>query len=114
MGGVPGVVGGAGNGLAGTAIQYDIKNDGNWTYTGVGNAAWVTPATSAVAAGFQVKLDITGGSLNTGTTGTFLDCSTTRSWTKTSVGVCTFTLTWREKATGIVRKTQTGLTIEVT
>lgn len=99
---------GGGVGSAG----WSLLNDGTYSITGVSNGNWVTPATAASAAYYEVKVDVTSGSFATGTTGSYLSLGTTRSWTAT--GSVQFTVTIREILTGIVRSTQTGLTLTVT
>ena len=100
--------------VAGSATAtWQLNNDGSLTVSG-SSGNWVTPATAGVAALYQVKVDVTLGSFSTGTTGSYLDLSTTRTWTIVSAGdpeSVTFTVTIREKATGIVRRTQAGVTL---
>lgn len=114
LNGAPGVVNGApsGSSVAGAA-GWSLENDGDYAVSngaGVVNGDWVTPSDTAVAAYYEVKVDPTAGAFSTGTTGVYLSLGTTRSWTKNS-GSVTFTFTIREIATGIVRKTQAGLTL---
>lgn len=92
---------------------WSVLNDGTYTSNTESLGVWVTPATSAVAALYQVKVDATSGAFTTGTTGTWLDCSSNQSWTKI-LGSVTFTVSFREKASGIVRKTQTGIVLQGT
>lgn len=88
---------------------FEVGSSGNYV-NGAAVGDWVTPATSANAAFYQVKVDPTTGSFSSGTTGTFLDCSTPRTYTKSS-GAVTFTVTFREKATQIVRSIITDITL---
>lgn len=44
---------------------------------------WVTPSTVAVAANYEVFATLVGGTLSTGTTGSWLALSTTRTWSRT-------------------------------
>src|SRR3990167_2007421 len=114
IGGAPGVINAAlpNGSVAGSATAtWQLNNDGSLTVSG-SSGNWVTPATAGVAALYQVKVDVTLGSFSTGTTGSYLDLSTTRTWTIVSAGdpeSVTFTVTIREKATGIVRRTQAGV-----
>ena len=114
--GAPGIINGAlpaGGAFASTAT-WRLNNDGTYTISGQSDANWVTPAASVIAAQYQVKVDVTLASFSTGTTGTWLDLSSTQTWTIDSAGdpeSVTFDVSFREKATGIVRSTQTGLTL---
>lgn len=115
-GGAPGVINDSlpvGAALAATAT-WRLNNDGTYTISGESDANWVTPANTTVAAFYQVKVDITLGAFSTGTTGSYVDLSSTQTWTMDSAGdpeSVTFDVTIREKATGIVRSVQTGLTL---
>lgn len=92
---------------AGCALQ--LNNDGTFALTGTPGGAWVAPASAAVAAFYQVKVDPTSGSFSGGSaTGTWLDLSTTRGWVRSAGDQVTFTISFREKATGLVRATLTG------
>ena len=112
---IPGVINGSiPNGSGGGAgATFQLKNDGTYVITGNSNANWVTPAAAVVAAFYQVKVDNTGGAaFASGTLGTYEDLSSTRTWTiDPAGGTAVFTVTIREKATGIVRSTQTGKTL---
>lgn len=114
MGGAPGVINGVASGSSSVgAAGLDIENDGDYVVSnGAGTATgeWVAPSTTTVAAFYEVKIDPTSGTFDSGTTGSYLGLGTTRSWSKNS-GTVTYNATWREIATGIVRKTQTGLTL---
>lgn len=105
---------GAGAGGAGTS-SFGLENDGDLTINGVdGGSDWVLPANATVAAFYQVKVDVTSGSFTSGdSTGSYLDLSSSRSWTRTGTGTVNYNVTFREKATGIVRSTQNGLTMPV-
>lgn len=94
-----------------------VQSDGQY-YIGdfAGGAAyqaWVTPQNSTYAALYQVKVDVTSGSLDLGTTGTWLDCSTTRSWVKTTVGTVVMTFSFREKGSTVVVRTIAGVSMTV-
>lgn len=112
--GAPGTLTGTLSSVSGVSpCDYTVKNDGNIESLGATVEAWVTPTNSTIAAFYEVKVDATSGTFDSGTTGTWLDCSTSRSWLKSS-GTVTFTISFREKASGLVRKTQTGLTLQGT
>lgn len=116
--GAPGVITSSlPNGSNVGSCDYQFDNDGNGhTGDGAGGAlalTWVAPQTTTVAAFYQVKVDVTSGSFTLGTTGSYLDLSSTRSWAKIVAGTVVFTATFREKATGIVRRTITGITVVV-
>ena len=112
----PGLINGVPNGdssIGGGGLG--INADGTYTISdgaGTDEGDWVTPATEAIAALYQVKIDVTSGSFDTGTTGSFVDCSTGPAWSCSATVV--FDVAWREKATGVVRLTQAGRTIVVT
>ena len=116
IGGAPGVInssipGASGSGIAGIVLL----NDGTYTSSGSAGGNWVTPATTAIAALYQAKTDVTAGTFsNDPSAGSWLDLSSTRLWDKQVAGTVTFTLSIREKATGIVRLVQAGQSIEVT
>lgn len=129
--GAPGVVNGSlpnGTEDSDAPVQvatFQLKNDG--TYSVANNDApqtgnWVSPASAAVAAFYQVKVDVTGGAFTAGpgavpsdSTGVWLDQSSTRAWYNNAVGTTvTFTVSFREKATAIVRTTQAGITLAET
>lgn len=84
--------------------SLNVNNDGTFSGSGSPGGNWVFPATAEIAAGYQIKVDETSGTFTTGTTGTWQDLSTSRSWSAISTAV-TFTLSIREKATTIVRLT---------
>lgn len=96
--------------IVGTAT-LSLLNDGTYTASGDAGGNWVTPAVAAVAALYQVKVDVTSGALTSGTTGSWLDLSITRSWACTTGEAAGVTLSIREKATGIVRFTETDIAI---
>ncbi len=114
--GAPGVINGSlpNGGVSDPAdATWQLSNDGSYSISGASAGNWVDPASSTVAAYYQVKVDATSGAFSSGGTGSWLDLSTSRAWTKTSVGSVTFTVTIREKASGTVRSTQTGVTLTV-
>lgn len=83
-----------------TADGIEVQNDGEYIYgDGVGGTAvqdWVTPSTTAVAAAYECRVDVTSGSFTSGTTGTWLACSTTRTWSKVGAGEVQFNLSFRQ------------------
>lgn len=96
--------------------ELQLQNDGDVAYTedGVVDSGddWILPANTTIAAFYEVKVDVTAGSMSAGTTGSWLALSTTRSWSKgAGTGTVTFTISFREAASGAVVKTQTGLTL---
>jgi hypothetical protein len=117
-GGAPGVITSslpAGSNTGSCDYQFDNNGNGH-TGDGAGGSlslTWVNPQTTTVAAFYEVKVDVTAGSFTSGTTGSYLDMATTRGWTKTVPGTVTFNVTFREKATGIVRRVITGVSITV-
>jgi hypothetical protein len=115
-GAAPGVINGAlPNGTLETEATFFLGNDGTYSIAGAtGN--WVTPATSAIAAFYQVRVVVTAGFFASGTTDTWLDMSSNRSWVcQDGVAVsATFTVTFREKASQVVRSTQAGVVLTAT
>ena len=113
--GAPGVINGSlPNESHALAAGIQLTNDGTYSYVSGLSGNWVSPASTTVAAYYQVKSVITSGSLTTDpSAGSYIDCSTTRTWAQTGSGGATLTLTFREKASGIVRHVQTGLSISV-
>lgn len=109
-GGAPGVINGAlpdSTSSLGSAA-FEMQNDGDLVVSngaGVSTVDWVTPSDTTTAAFYEVKVDATSGAFSSGTTGTWLALSTTRSWT-IDTGSVTFNVSIREAATGIVRTTQ--------
>jgi hypothetical protein len=116
VGGVPGVINGAlPSGTTETEATFFLENNGAYDIVGAtGN--WVTPATSVVAAFYQVRVDVTAGGFATGTTGTWLDMSSNRTWVCQDgvAASATFTISFREKATTVVRSTQAGIVLTAT
>jgi hypothetical protein len=118
--GAPGLVNGAlpnGSSTNAGSSTFQLVNDGTYVISTSQAGDWVTPATAAVAVFYQVKVDETVGAFDAGTVGSYIDLSTTRTWTDNAPGapgsaIVTFDLTIREKATGIIRSAQTGLTLE--
>lgn len=116
MGGAPGVINANlpnGRTVSPELPVWTLRNDGTYNISGAQAGNWVSPATAEVAAYYQVKVDVTSGTLELGTTGVWLDLSTTRSWGKNILGTATFTVSIREKATQIVRSVQPGVTLTV-
>jgi len=113
LGGAPGVVNSSipnASGVGNAGIT--LLNNGTYTSSGNSGGNWVAPASSVIAAFYQVKTDVTAGAFsNDPSAGSWIDLSTTRLWDKQVVGTVTFTLSIREKATGRVRTTQAGITI---
>lgn len=99
------------SGSAGASFQ--LKNDGTYAITGQSAANWVTPATSTIAAFYQVSLHVTAGVIDGVDAGqdTYLDLSTTRTWGVGEGGSATVTVTIREKFTSVVRKVYAGITL---
>jgi hypothetical protein len=113
MAGVPGIIQGIASGAGASPQSATVGNTGGVS-VGATAGSWVLPANAGVAALYQVKVDVTGGSFTSGdATGSYLDCSSTRTWTRTGAGTVTFNVTFREKASGLVRGGTTGATLTV-
>lgn len=95
--GAPGVLAAAlSNSSSAVSSSATIGNDGIHTFSdGAGSENWVTPANTTVAAYYEVRVDVTAGSFTSGTTGTWLACSSNRSWTKLVVGSVSYDLSLR-------------------
>jgi hypothetical protein len=94
--------------------SINVNNDGTFTGSGSGGGNWVTPTNAAVAALYEIRVDATAGSFSTGTTGSWLDLGTTRSWSRNAGSDVTFTLSIREKGSGVVRVTLVGEVLDAT
>jgi hypothetical protein len=113
VGGAVGVISGfASHANAAGAAGLTLQNDAVSLMSGASNGTWVTPATAGVAAQWEVYATVTAGSIDSGTTGSWLSLGTSRAWSKTSVGTATLTFQWRQA--GVLRATQTGVNITVT
>lgn len=100
-----------------TNAAWGLANDGTYSISTGLTGNWVSPASTTLAAFYQVKVDLTAGEFDGGPpTGEWLDLSTNRSWALSYLEVSnqvTFNVSIREKATGVVRSVQNGLTLEV-
>ncbi len=94
--------------------SLNVNNDGTFSGSGSLGGNWVVPTTAAIAALYQIRVDATSGSFSSGTTGTWLDLGTTRSWSRNSGSSVTFTLSIRELATQQVRITLAGEELDAT
>lgn len=95
--------------------DWQLKNDGTFVSAGATGQNWVTPANASVAALYQAKTTVTAGAFSADpSAGVYIDLSTSRNWQKSVAGSVTFNLSIREKATGIVRATYTGITLTTT
>lgn len=116
LGAVPGAIQSLGAGAGGPGnSSFGLTNAGALTINGVGSGSWVLPAIAAIAAYYQVKVDVTSGAFTSGdATGAWLDLSTSRAWARTGAGTVNYNVSFREKATAIVCSTQNGKTMIVT
>lgn len=115
MGGAPGRIAIGDEAITGVGVGQAIityENDGDLTGTGTGapSSTWVTPAAAATAAFYQIHVSATGdtATLTGDSLDTWLDLSSSRSWTLSAPGapgsaVVGLAVQIREKATGIVR-----------
>lgn len=118
-GAAPGVVSIGNESITGVGVGQAIinyENDGDLTGTGTGapSSTWVNPHTTTVAAFYQIFASATGdtATLTGAALDTWLDLSSTRSWTLSAPGapgsaVVSLAVQIREKATTIVRDTAT-------
>jgi hypothetical protein len=85
---------------------YTLENDGdilstvNGVVTDLGD--WMSPKIASLAANYEVMATVTGGSVSGGTTGSWLNLGSNRSWTRaqTSAGSSFATLTVQIRRTG--------------
>ena len=77
-----------------------VKTDGQHAYSdGLGGEAtenWVTPASSAVAANYEVMVHVTSGTFGAGTLDTWLACTTQRAWSKSVAGTVLYEMSFRQ------------------
>lgn len=111
--GFPGQINGSlpNGGATDTTASFGINSDGTTTISGQSSVDWVTPTT--VAGQYQVRVDPTSGTFDSGTTGTWLDCSTSPSWTVLDPGglqveTVVFDIAFRPTG-GATQSTQTGV-----
>lgn len=103
-------------GATDTTASFGIGSDGTTTISGQSSVDWVTP--TSVASQYQVKVDPTSGTFDSGTTGTWIDCSTSPGWTVLDPGgldvaTVVFTISFRPKGGG-TQSTQTGVQLAST
>jgi hypothetical protein len=110
-GGAPGVFPEAiPGGFNGFSCDFSLFDDGTFDMAGTtGN--WVLPAINDVANFYEAKVDVTVGTLSTGTIGTWLDMGSSHIWTEDVVN-SVITVSFREKTTQIVRSVQTGIAMD--
>lgn len=90
------------------AAGFELQNDGDLVVSngaGTTTVDWVSPSETSVAALYEVKVDATSGTFDSGTTGSYLSLGTTRTWSKNS-GTVMFNVTIREIATAVQRTMQ--------
>src|SRR5438105_3247551 len=90
--GAPGVIQNIGAGSAGAgSASFGLTNAGALTINGVGSGSWVLPASVGIAAGYEVKVDVTSGAFTGGdVTGTWLALSASRSWSRVGTGTVNY------------------------
>jgi hypothetical protein len=108
-----------GSGVNAGTVLWQLNNDGTFTISPGQEGYWVTPASAALASLYEVRVDPTSGSFSGGTNGVYLPLSVTRSWVladppPVATTTVTFNVSIREIATGVVKSSQTGLTLEAT
>lgn len=64
--------------------SLSLLADGTWSGTGAGAGLWVIPA--VYASRWEVYAEILSGAVASGTTGSWIDISTARTWTVTNGG----------------------------
>jgi hypothetical protein len=92
-----------------------LNTDGTSSSSGSGTGNWSRPGAVPSA---SVRCTVTGGSLSSGTTGTWLALSSSRSWTRTRTTLgtsnATITLEYSTDGGSTVAFTQSGITLSAT
>jgi hypothetical protein len=102
------MIGGSWTYVAGSPAEYHLQNDGRVRTRSssslIDRGEWCTPPADVGL--YQCRATVTSGALTSGTTGTWLSCASTNSWTRgTAAGTanfCTFTLEIRRAVDGFV------------
>lgn len=93
---------------ASATASYSLTSAGNLTYTG-GGGTWLSPQVGMGQ--FEVRATLVSGSLTTGTTGSWLNLGTTRTWTVSrsgeGVSAAVLTIEIRLASSGVVQDTAT-------
>ncbi len=106
-------------------VTLTANTDGTLTVVGNGNVSdgdvtpnpgWYTPTTGSIGSTYEIRVTATTGTFSTGTSGSWLALSSTRTWTVStnSSKSVTFTIEIRVAATSTVVATTTGNTIQCT
>ena len=92
--------------------SYSLESDGDIVTHAGDTGDWITPKAAAGAA-YEARVTIISGTLTSGTSGSWLALSTTRTWTRArtidvaGTDTCEFTLEIRQAAGGLVLDTAT-------
>lgn len=74
-----------------SSASFSVENDGSLTFNGNVSdpldTEWL--AAAGDAADYEVKVENTSGSVDSGTTGSFISCGTSRTWTESATTVGT-------------------------
>lgn len=112
-GGTPGIINGDladSDNISPGQAEITFDNDGTYDLIVAGSPSsgnWVTPATAAVAALYELQVNVNSGSITSGTVDSWLALSSDRGYVNNSVGTAVLRVRIREAATGIVRTDQT-------
>lgn len=105
-----GVQGGASVGAAGV---WTLNSDGSASYCqSPGAGVWLSANGTGIGAGYKVRVDVTAGVFESGTTGSDLALSSAQTWQKTNPGTVTFNCTIKDAAGNTLRAFN-GLTVTV-
>ena len=66
---------------ANATASFSLQNDGDIVTSAGDEGDWVTPAVAGVAAAYECFATLDSGTLTSGTTGSWLALSSTRTWT---------------------------------
>ena len=105
-----------------STVTLTTNADGTMTVVGNGNITdgditpnpgWYTPTTGSIGNNYQIRITPTAGSFTTGTVNSWLNLSTTRTWTVSTnlAAVVVFTIEIRDTTAGVVQAITTSNSI---
>lgn len=77
------------------SASVSFGTDGSISLTGGGSQSWFSPNVAGVGASFWVRATLNSGAVSSGTTGSWLQLNSSRSWTcnRTGIGAISANLT---------------------
>lgn len=107
--------------LATAAASCTLNTDGTCTNTpSTSPTNWYTPTTGSIGTGYWVRATATSGSLSSGTTGSWLQLNSARTWVRDNAGTegtlsATLTLEIATDSGGVnIVATRTGIVLSAT